>query len=228
MSRTQASIARDGLLALLAFASGNLDALGFLSLGRVFTSNMTGNLVLLGLAVGHVDRAGIVRSLAVLLTFILGGLFGAALAGAGRPTSLWPPRVGLAVDTECVALAALALIWAHAGLVPGAWATYAMLALAGLAMGAQSAVVRYLRLDGLSTTYVTGTVIGLLAEFATGQGDPEQRLRGVGVVLALIAGAAFETLVIYRLHALAALLPLTALLLVAVAGRRLRRRAAPR
>ena len=41
------------LLALLACAAGAVDALSFLRLGDVFTANMTGNTVLLGIAVGE-------------------------------------------------------------------------------------------------------------------------------------------------------------------------------
>jgi uncharacterized membrane protein YoaK (UPF0700 family) len=39
---------RDGLLLTLTAAAGSADAVSYLGLGRVFTANMTGNLVLLG------------------------------------------------------------------------------------------------------------------------------------------------------------------------------------
>jgi uncharacterized membrane protein YoaK (UPF0700 family) len=41
---------RNGLLLALAFAAGYIDALSYLGLSRVFTANMTGNTVLLGIA----------------------------------------------------------------------------------------------------------------------------------------------------------------------------------
>jgi uncharacterized membrane protein YoaK (UPF0700 family) len=40
---------RDILLLVLTWAAGSVDAISFLALGRVFTANMTGNTVLLGL-----------------------------------------------------------------------------------------------------------------------------------------------------------------------------------
>ena len=40
---------RDALLLILTWAAGNVDAIGYLALGCVFTANMTGNTVLLGL-----------------------------------------------------------------------------------------------------------------------------------------------------------------------------------
>src|SRR5215470_8216887 len=44
---------RDGVLLALTFAAGCVDALSYLGLSHVFTANMTGNAVLLGLAIGR-------------------------------------------------------------------------------------------------------------------------------------------------------------------------------
>ena len=38
---------------MLTAAAGSTDAISYLGLGRVFTANMTGNLVLLGVAIGQ-------------------------------------------------------------------------------------------------------------------------------------------------------------------------------
>ena len=55
---------------------GLVDAVSFLSLGRVFTANMTGNIVLLAFATAHVSGLSIARSLAALLAFLVGAIFG--------------------------------------------------------------------------------------------------------------------------------------------------------
>jgi uncharacterized membrane protein YoaK (UPF0700 family) len=47
--------------------TGLVDAVSFLSLGRVFTANMTGNIVLLAFATAHVPGLSIARSLTALL-----------------------------------------------------------------------------------------------------------------------------------------------------------------
>ena len=44
------AVRRDRLLLALTFAAGSVDALSYVGLSRVFTANMTGNAVLLGLA----------------------------------------------------------------------------------------------------------------------------------------------------------------------------------
>src|SRR6202162_2551422 len=56
--------------------TGLVDAVSFLSLGRVFTANMTGNIVLLAFATAHVSGLSIARSLTALLAFLVGAIIG--------------------------------------------------------------------------------------------------------------------------------------------------------
>jgi len=56
--------------------TGLVDAVSFLSLGRVFTANMTGNIVLLAFATAHVSGLSIARSSTALLSFLVGAIFG--------------------------------------------------------------------------------------------------------------------------------------------------------
>src|SRR6266702_8191531 len=56
--------------------TGLVDAVSFLSLGRVFTANMTGNVVILAFATARVPGLSIARSSTALLSFLLGALFG--------------------------------------------------------------------------------------------------------------------------------------------------------
>jgi uncharacterized membrane protein YoaK (UPF0700 family) len=63
------------LLGLTA-VTGLVDAVSFLSLGRVFTANMTGNIVLLAFAMAHVSGLSIARSLTALLAFLAGAVLG--------------------------------------------------------------------------------------------------------------------------------------------------------
>jgi len=53
---TRSITIRNMLLLLLACAAGAIDAISYLGLGRVFTANMTGNTVLLGLALVQADH----------------------------------------------------------------------------------------------------------------------------------------------------------------------------
>ena len=60
----------------LTVVTGFVDAVSFLSLGRVFTANMTGNIVLLAFATAHVPGLFIARSVTALLAFLAGAVLG--------------------------------------------------------------------------------------------------------------------------------------------------------
>ncbi|MGW4402700.1 DUF1275 family protein [Nonomuraea sp. NPDC004702] len=75
----------------LALAAGAVDALSFLALGQVFTANMTGNVVLLGLALGTGDTSHVIRSGIALTTFCLGLTIGFTLLGGTTPAGRAPP-----------------------------------------------------------------------------------------------------------------------------------------
>src|SRR5215467_6235892 len=84
---------RDLLLLALTWAAGNVDAIGYLGLGRVFTANMTGNTVLLGLHLGQAQGAAAVRALLALVGFGVGLAVGALLVERIRSAAPWPPAV---------------------------------------------------------------------------------------------------------------------------------------
>ena len=67
------------LLVLLACAA----AVSYLLFEQVFTATMTGNTVLLGLAMVHTDRPALVRSGIALAGFLVGNLTRHGTAGGG-------------------------------------------------------------------------------------------------------------------------------------------------
>jgi uncharacterized membrane protein YoaK (UPF0700 family) len=213
--------ARDALLALLAGSAGCVDALSDLRLGNVFTANMTGNAVLLGIATGQQVAARALHSLAALAGFVLGVLAGAALCGRhGSEAGDWPPRVTLALAVELVALLALAVGWTLAGGDPVGGAEYGLVGVAALAMGLQSAAVRQLRAGGVATTYMTGTLTGLLAGLVVGDVTRGRLLRQGGVLGALVAGAVVGAAALAVAGGVAALVPVVLVaVVVAVAAR---------
>src|ERR1700688_1204334 len=56
--------------------TGLVDAVSFLSLGHVFTANMTGNVVFLAFAIERVSRLSVARSCTALLAFLAGAVLG--------------------------------------------------------------------------------------------------------------------------------------------------------
>src|SRR3989441_7814048 len=67
------------LLLVLTVTTGLIDAVSVLGLGRVFTANMTGNVVFLGFALARVPGFSAVRSLAALAAFLAGAVIGGRL-----------------------------------------------------------------------------------------------------------------------------------------------------
>ena len=70
-------------LALLALASGSSDAVAFLTFGNVFTSAMTGNTALLGIAVSRGHLSDALLGLLALTGFIVGAATAAAVRAPG-------------------------------------------------------------------------------------------------------------------------------------------------
>jgi uncharacterized membrane protein YoaK (UPF0700 family) len=211
---------RDALLVLLALATGVTDAAAFERLGHVFASVITGNLILLGI--------GLVKDDNHLLLFagcaLAGYSCGVLLAAPGRkrepPERSWPTGATAALAGEVVLLAAFAVGWELAGRAPTeAWQAI-LVVLAGGAMGVQSTAIR--RLGGISTTYLTSTLTGLLEDLRSWRRS-EGQLRSVGILLVAFGGAALAVVLIRHERALLPIFQLVPVVGVAVASRALPR-----
>jgi uncharacterized membrane protein YoaK (UPF0700 family) len=208
---------RNLLLIGLTFAAGSVDAISYLALGRVFTANMTGNIVLLGLAVAQSLGPQTQRSVVALVAFA-GGV--AIAANVGRPRGqeeVWPARITLALGVEVVLLAGFAAAWWVFELRPFSESVLVLVALAGLAMGMQSATARQLAVKGVFTTFVTGTLTTLVSDIVTLAGPPGGwRSLNAGVLIALLLGAVTGGVAEVHAPLVAAMLPATVVALVVV------------
>jgi uncharacterized membrane protein YoaK (UPF0700 family) len=152
---------RKRLVLLLAGAAGCLDAVGYLMLG-LFTANMTGNTILLGLSVGRQAWADALHNLAALGAFVCG-------AGVGTAATRGVRRISPGLGLETLVLAAALAVWlgfgSPRGRLGGAVA-YWLIALLSAAMGIQSAAVRRVGEQRIATTYVTGTLTSLATDAA--------------------------------------------------------------
>lgn len=165
------------ILLLLTVVTGIVDAISFLGLGHVFTANMTGNIVLLGFALGGAPGLSMSRSLLALAAFAGGAVIGGRMG----------PRIGRACAVE-------ALLLFVAAAVSGK--LLAVVALSAVAMGLRNAVVRRLAVPDLTTTVLTLTVTGLAADSSLAGGENPRWLRRCGAILALLTGAALGTLLL--------------------------------
>ncbi|HEV2439785.1 MAG TPA: YoaK family protein [bacterium] len=153
---------RKRLVLLLAGAAGCLDAVGYLMLG-LFTANMTGNTILLGLSVGREAWADAVHNVVAIAAFVCG-------AGAGTAATRGAARIARGLGLEAAVLAAAVGVWAFFGAPRGRIAepaAYWLIALLSAAMGMQSATVRRVGEHRVATTYVTGTLTTLATDTAS-------------------------------------------------------------
>jgi uncharacterized membrane protein YoaK (UPF0700 family) len=188
---------RAALLWLLALTAGCADGIGFLLLGA-FTANQTGNIVLLGLAAGGGDMSGAAAPGLALAGFVVGVAVGTLIAGGpdrggdgrvGARHRLWPPRTSVALGLELVLLLGIAAGLLAVGSTPAAGARSALIALAAIAMGTQSAAARSLGVPGVWTTVVTGNITTLVGGVVDRTGGTGARALHGGVVIAYLAGA---------------------------------------
>jgi uncharacterized membrane protein YoaK (UPF0700 family) len=164
---------RNAMLLLLAWVGGSTDAVSYLGLGHTFTANMTGNTVLLGIAIGQGLLANQVRSFLSMLGFCVGAMIGGILIERNYVQEDWPVIITRMLAIEGVLLAAFALVWyltdpAHSPVLENI-----LIVLSALAMGLQSAAVLRIGVSGIVTTYVSGTwtsfVMNLVRQFLRGK-----------------------------------------------------------
>lgn len=141
---------RDASLLLLSFAAGCVDAIGFIHVG-VFPANMTGTTVILAVDLLN-DPAHMLPRAYALIAFVVGAAVGAAIVHSRQRG--WTGRVTLALFVAGLLVLAAALGTAAFG-VAGATA---VLIVAALAMGIQSASVQQLGVTGVATVFMTGTL----------------------------------------------------------------------
>lgn len=147
---------RDGLLVILAAASGSADGWSFFGLGHAFVANMTGNTVLAGISVFHIafDMA---HPLVALAGYVLGTALGTLLNRRLQRDATWARSVSLTLFLEALFLALAESVWVDVHHRPGHNLELALLGWIAIAIGLQSGAMLQLRIPGVVTTYITGT-----------------------------------------------------------------------
>ncbi len=204
--------------------TGLVDAVSFLSLGRVFTANMTGNIVLLAFATAHVPGLSIARSLAALLAFLVGAVFGGrVMARASADSQIRFAAKAFLLEVAFLFAASLCGIGYRGDLLEHSFQPFALIALTALAMGTRNAAVRKLAIPDLTTTVLTLTITGIGADSSLANGTNPRLARRGGSIAAMFLGAAFGAVVIrYSISAALGLATAISALCIAALFRALR------
>ncbi len=179
------------LMLALTFGTGIVDAVGFLGLDRVFTGNMTGNVVILGMALVGADDLPVAGPVLALVGFMAG----AALAGRvlKRARVGWTGLTTALFGSVAILMAVLSATLLVTGEHPDRGIALAVTTLLGAAMGIQAAAARAIAVRDVTTVVVTSTITGLAADSFLGSGKARasggHSTRRVLAVALILAGA---------------------------------------
>ncbi|MCS5713039.1 DUF1275 domain-containing protein [Herbiconiux sp. CPCC 205716] len=183
-------------LVMLSFAAGAADAFAFLALSGTFTANMTGNLVLAAMF----TRPGWLRtalcalvavaSFAVVLYLGFRHSRGQVLAGDHRRL------VRRLLVPSSAAQGVVVVVWLATGAAPDVAVQCAVIALSAGALALQTVAAKRLSdIDGITTTYVTGSLTTTMQDLAE-RHDAGQLFRLLSIA-AVPAGAVVATAVLH-------------------------------
>lgn len=185
-----------GLMLALTFSTGVVDAVGYLGLDRVFTGNMTGNVVILAMAVADpASKLPVIGPVLALACFLIG----AAIAGRvfKGVKAGWYPRTTVLLICVALLLGAAALVAFAVG-ERSQPVNLAITGAMGLAMGTQAGSARHIGVADVTTVVVTSTLVGLAFDSRFGGGkDKHPWARRAGAILLIGAGAAVGALLLH-------------------------------
>ncbi|ACU96956.1 predicted membrane protein [Saccharomonospora viridis DSM 43017] len=178
VAETKSSVSRRwtvGLLLLLTFVTGLVDAVSFLELGQVFVANMTGNITFLGLSLhpdAHVEPT---TPLVALGGFVVGALIAGRVANRfDRAPRRWLPT---AFGIEAFVIALVAVL--------------------AVALGIQNGTVHHLGVHDLTTTVLTLSLAGVVTDSQIARGPMARPHRRLGSIAAMLAGAGVGALLLF-------------------------------
>jgi uncharacterized membrane protein YoaK (UPF0700 family) len=225
-----ASVERDVRLLMLAASAGSADGWSYFGFGHAFVANMTGNTVLLGLAVFQ-PHGDLVHPAIALGSYAAGTMIGSLLTGKVQPGTVWSKAISWTLMLEALLLLAAEAGWIGIHLnISHAPSPELLLATVALGIGMQSSAMVQLKIPGIVTTYITGTwttMLGGLVRLARGEKHPapeqevelEKRLGMQAAVLsAYFLSAVLTGWLFLHLPIAVGVLPGLSVLLVALHG----------
>jgi len=187
-------------LGLLTLVTGLVDAACYLGLGRVFTANMTGNVVLLAFGAAGAQGLPVLAPTVSLVVFLAGATAGGRLAhrlvgpaGAEVPTPMRRRWVTSTLLGELGLVAVAGVVALGLPVDGGGARRYVVIGLLAAGLGLQNATVRRLAVPDVTTTVLTLTLTGLAADSWLAGGHSPRAGRRLAAVGLMAAGALVGT-----------------------------------
>lgn len=176
-----------GLL-LLTASTGCIDAVSYLALDKVFTGNMTGNVLFIGFSLVGAGKTPLLNNFIALLGFVLGSILGGRIIGRTAQKGLPRSSRFLLIGGAAI-LIALAVFWliVHELSHPALLVVTALLA---VVMGAQVSAVKPVGNSDVTTIVVTNTLANLARDSRLGGGAGKNWFPRLAAILAMGVGAA--------------------------------------
>jgi uncharacterized membrane protein YoaK (UPF0700 family) len=160
--RNMRTTERDTLLFFLAITSGSADSWSYLGLDHAFVANMTGNTVLLGIAIFG-EHSDMLHPLVSMVCYAAGVAIGTFFTRKVRPGSVWAKSISGVLFIEAFLLVVGEVTWICVKGMPGPMLRCLVLGGVATAIGLQSGAMLPLKLPGIVTTYITGTLSTLVS-----------------------------------------------------------------
>jgi len=190
-------------------STGAIDAVSYLALDRVFTGNMTGNVLFIGFALVGVAGIPLLNNVIALAGFISGSIISGRIVGHSHPKGL-PAASVITLAAGAVIAVVLAAVWLAVVDLPE-WALLVVTFVLANVMGAQVTAVKPIGNSDVTTIVVTNTVANLARESRLGGGTGQRWLPRLLAVVAMGVGAAIGAGIIGWLGGPAALLAAAAI-----------------
>jgi uncharacterized membrane protein YoaK (UPF0700 family) len=176
-----------GLLMLTA-STGCVDAVSYLALDKVFTGNMTGNVLFIGFSLVGAGTAPLLNNVIALLGFALGSIIGGRIVGRNAPKGL-PRSSRIILIGGAVLMVLLAIFWVivHVLVFPALLTVTALLA---VVMGAQVSAVKPVGNTDVTTIVVTNTLANLARDSRLAGGTGKNWFPRLAAILCMGIGAA--------------------------------------
>lgn len=207
------------VLACLSLASGCTDVLTFAKLGEVFTSAMTGNTALLGIAIGRGQMLAASRSLTALFGFVAGASVAALIYNLARTDERLGAGLRRLLFVEIVCLGGCTLLWSLSGDSIAPARLYTIILFSAFSMGIQGIAAQRISSSGISTIVFTSALIRIVTSFTgmlmhlAGATDARVSTRGhLATFAAYAGGAAFTGLLLSHDIGLLKWIPVAAVL----------------
>ncbi|MGC2111642.1 MAG: YoaK family protein [Candidatus Korobacteraceae bacterium] len=152
----------------LTAVGGFIDAVGYIALFQVFTANMSGNSVHVGMYLGRQEWSNLLRPLCAIVSYVVGmTLTRITVQIAGRRGIQRIASFTLTVEAVLLIFFARATPAMHLGQIVDLQSPiyFTLVALLAFAMGVQTATLTHVGALTIYTTFVTGTLTKLTESF---------------------------------------------------------------